>query len=114
LKDSNGDGIEDKEAVVAGLNPTTDYSSAINFFKQKSVSDPTRFSMYSASSIADLNLGGVVLEKTGNTVNLRLQLQSTTDLATVPFTNLGTPVEVPLDMPVGNKWFLRVRALGPQ
>jgi hypothetical protein len=60
----------------------------------------------------DMNLGGVTLRKTGSTVNLRLQIQSKTNLSDPNWRDEGTETFI-LDMP-GNKAFMRIRALGPQ
>ena len=68
--------------------------------------------LYTAASIQDLNLGGLVLDGTGGNATLRLQLQTTSDLSQA-FQNTGAPVEIPVSLG-GNKGFLRVRALGPQ
>jgi hypothetical protein len=62
----------------------------------------------------DMNLGGLVIQSTGGgNATLRLQLQSTPNLATQPFQNDGAPIQIPIQMN-GSKGFLRVRALGPQ
>lgn len=62
--------------------------------------------------ITDLNLGGVMLQKTGNNAVVNLQLQTTPDLSS-SFINTGQPVEIEVTLP-GDKHFLRIRALGPQ
>jgi hypothetical protein len=67
--------------------------------------------LYSASSIQDMNLGGVVLQGTGGNATLQLRLQTTSDLSQ-PFQDSDL-VEIPVQLQ-GNKGFLRVRALGPQ
>ena len=72
-----------------------------------------RFDLYTTDAMLDLNLGALTIQKNGQMVTLELQLQSTTDLATQPFTNLGSPVEFQMEMP-SNKGFLRVHALGSQ
>ena len=135
--DTNGDGFKDGEAVSKGLNPLTDYSSAIQLVQQISDSEPSRFLLYSQmqydinriagrsdvtsnpaaynlwtpASIMDLNLGGVMIQKSGATVTVSVQMQTSTNLVTQPFTNSGTPVQLPpVSMP-SDKGFLRVRAL---
>ena len=62
--------------------------------------------------IADMNLGSVVLRKNGSNALVNLQLQTTTTLSN-SFTNYGSPIDIPVDLP-GDKHFLRIRALGPQ
>jgi hypothetical protein len=70
--------------------------------------------LYSTDAIMDMNLGGLVIQSTGGgNATLRLQLQSTPNLATQPFQNDGAPIQIPIQMN-GSKGFLRVRALGPQ
>lgn len=77
------------------------------------VSAPEAYGLYTTNSIMDLNLGGVMLQKNGQSVAIKVQMQTTTDIATQAFTNHGPPVDLPLlDMP-GGKGFLRIRALGP-
>jgi hypothetical protein len=111
--DTNGDGFSDGEALGGGLNPLTDYSGAIALVKQLSVATPGRFDLYSRSAMMDLNLGGLTIEKQGSVGILRLQIQASSDLNTQPFTNLGAPEEMHIQMP-GNKSFFRVHALGTQ
>ncbi len=74
--------------------------------------NPGSYNLYTASSIMDLNLGGVMLDKNGTNAMVDLQIQSTTNLAG-GFTNHPTNVSFPIDLP-GDKYFLRIRALGPQ
>ncbi|MBU3665344.1 MAG: hypothetical protein FGM15_05635 [Chthoniobacterales bacterium] len=74
--------------------------------------DPVVYGLYTSSSITDLNLGGVMLQKSGNNATISLQIQTTTNLS-MPFTNSGAPVSLPVDLS-GDKHFLRVRALSPQ
>lgn len=76
------------------------------------VNNPVSYGLYTSSSLADLNLGGVVIQKTGTQASVQLQLQSTVNLST-PFTNHGAAVSFPVELP-GDKHFLRIRALGPQ
>jgi hypothetical protein len=113
VADTNSDGLRDGEAVGAGLNPLTNYAGAISLVKQLSAVTPRRFDLYTTDAMLDLNLGALTIQKNGQTVMVELQLQSTTDLATQPFTNLGAPVEFQMEMP-SNKGFLRVHALGSQ
>jgi hypothetical protein len=111
--DTSDDGILDGEAVVAGINPNIDHSSVINLMKQLIASTAGRFDLYTSDAIMDLNLGTLTIQKSGITAEIGLQLQSTTNLSTQPFTNLGEPVSLQVEMP-GDKGFIRVHALGPQ
>jgi formylglycine-generating enzyme required for sulfatase activity len=110
--DSSDDGLLDGEVVVAGFNPNTNYTPLFNLVKAKSTGDQARIGLFTENAMMDLNLGGVVLRKSGNTVNLRLQIQSKTDLRAPSWTDEGTETFI-LDMP-GSKAFMRIRALGPQ
>ena len=110
--DSSDDGLLDGEVVTAGFNPNTSYTPLFNLVKSKSTGDQARIGLFTENAMMDLNLGGVVLRKSGNTVNLRLQIQSKTDLRAPSWTDEGTETFI-LDMP-GSKAFMRIRALGPQ
>ncbi len=74
--------------------------------------NPANYGLFTLQTITDLNLGGMMIQKTGNKAMVNLQLQTTADLS-ASFTNHGTPVEIEVDLP-GNKHFLRIRALGPR
>jgi hypothetical protein len=77
--------------------------------RQDVISDPATYGLFTASSIMDLNLGGLMLQKQGDSVTLNLEIQKTDDLVTTPFApfeNISLPVTMP-----GNKGFLRVRAI---
>jgi len=110
--DSSNDGLLDGEVVTAGFNPNTNYTPLFNLVKSKSAGDQARIGLFTENAMMDLNLGGIVLRKLGSTVNLRLQIQSKTDLKVPHWTDEGTETFI-LDMP-GNKAFMRIRALGPQ
>lgn len=75
-------------------------------------SNPTSYGLFTPQMIADMNLGSIVLRKNGNNALVSLQLQTTTILSN-SFTNYGSPIDIPVDLP-GDKHFLRVRALGPK
>ncbi len=78
------------------------------------VSNPGAYGLYSSDAIMDLNLGGIMVQKTGSNIVISVQIQTTPDISNQAFTNHGAPVELPpVEMPA-DKVFLRVRALGPQ
>lgn len=111
------DGLTDGEKYAIGLSPGTDHALAINVLRQQGedsvVHNPVDFGLYSAANIADLNLGGLMLEVNGGRMaTLHLQLQATADLSE-GFSDLGEAIEVPVELP-SDKYFLRVRALGQQ
>ena len=76
------------------------------------LADPGSYGLFTEDSITDLNLGGVMIQKSGDNAVVNLQLQTTPDLST-SFTNHGDPVPIEVNLP-GSKNFLRIRALGPQ
>jgi formylglycine-generating enzyme required for sulfatase activity len=71
---------------------------------------PESYGLYDSTSIMDLRMGGLMIQKQGTAATIVFQPQTTTDLAAQPFTNNGTPVTNTIPMP-GNKGFLRVQAL---
>ena len=110
--DTSGDGLLDGDVVSAGYNPNTSYTALFNLIKTKGTATQETIGLFSEDAMMDLNLGGVTLRKSGGTVNLRLQIQSKTDLKAPHWTDEGTETFI-LDMP-GNKAIMRIRALGPQ
>ena len=77
--------------------------------RQDVLSDPASHNLYTSDSILDLRMGGLMLQKQGSNAIVTFQPQTTTDLATQPFTNNGTPVTNTIPMP-GNKGFIRINA----
>ena len=74
--------------------------------------NPSNYGFYTPQMINELNLGGVMIQKSGDNAVVNLQLQTAPDLSAA-FTNYGEPVPIEVNLP-GNKHFLRIRALGPQ
>ena len=72
-------------------------------------SNPSAFNLYTSNSIVDLRMDGVMVQKEGDAATVVFQPQVTTDLATEPFTNSGTPITNTVSMP-GDKGFLRIQA----
>lgn len=111
-EDTSNDGISDGEAVLWKFNPHIDCTPMMNFLRYASETGTSgRFGLFTSNSITDLNLGGLVLQKSGTGVFLRLQLQ--TKAAMSQSWSNHSIVPMFLDMP-GNKTFMRVRALGQQ
>lgn len=71
-------------------------------------SNPGAYSLYTTSSIQELNLGGLVLQDNGTNVVLRIQPQTAESLEQ-PFVDLGAPIDLPVTLENG-KSFLRVNA----
>lgn len=101
-KDSNSDGIEDGDAVLAGLDPSTDYSAVINYVK----SVPSDFDLYDSTSIQDLRLGGLMLEKNGDDFSFTYTIQESVDLSSGWSTH-SSPI-VTIDPASESKYFLRI------
>jgi hypothetical protein len=78
--------------------------------QQDVVASPMAYGLYDSTSIMDLRMGGLMIQKQGTDATIVFQPQTTTDLATLPFTNNGTPITNAVPMP-GNKGFLRVGAI---
>jgi hypothetical protein len=111
--DTNGDGIQDGEAVAGGFGPVVDLAPSIAWFHGLVDAQPGRFGLMTTEAVMDLNVGQMMIQKTGNNVSLQMQLQTSVDLSTQPFTNHGDPITTSISMP-GNKGFLRVRVSGQQ
>jgi hypothetical protein len=77
--------------------------------QQDVISNPMSYGLYTTDSIMDLRMGGLMIQKQGADAMVVFQPQTTTDLATQPFTNNGTPITNTIPMP-GDKGFLRIQA----
>jgi len=73
------------------------------------ITSPMTFDLYDGNSIMDLRMGGLMIQKQGSSAVVSFQPQTTTDLATQPFTNNGTAITNEIPMP-GNKGFIRIQA----
>ena len=71
---------------------------------------PESYGLYDSTSIMDLRMGGLMIQKRGTDATIVFQPQTTTDLVTLPFTNNGPPITNAIPMP-GDKGFLRVGAI---
>lgn len=110
--DTSGDGILDGEAVLWNFNPLTDHTQVLAFLRHATGVQSGRFGLYTESSVMDLNLGGVMLQKTGTQASVRFKVLSKMDLRDPAWTDRGTYLLPPIDMP-GSKGFLRIRAEQP-
>lgn len=106
LADTDGDSLNDGDEVSAGSRPTVSDATLLSWLQ----SNPGKISLYNATSIQDLNLGGIMIQGSGGQVDIRLQLQDSLDLSTW---NAGEIITFPRSLTPG-KSFFRVRALGPQ
>ena len=103
-----------------GQTDVTTSPSAFNLFTRQQfdsnrtagqsdvISNPMSYGLYDNNSIMDLHMGGLMIQKNGNSAVVSFQPQTTTDL-TQPFTNNGAPITHEVPMP-GNKGFLRINA----
>ena len=96
-------------ANVAQLFTQSQFNGNRTAGQQDVIANPMAFGLYDSNSIMDLRMGGLMLEKQGTDGIVVFQTQTTTDLATQPFTNNGTPITNTIPMP-GNKGFLRIQA----
>jgi len=90
---------------------SANYSNGVSAGMGVVLSNPGSYNLYTSNSIMDLAIGALMIQKQGTNATVVFQPQSTTDLATLPFTNNGTPITNTIPMP-GNKGFLRVRGVG--
>ena len=94
---------------VFGLYSAGDVSTSRAEGRNDVIADPAAFGLYTSNSIMDLRMGGLMMQRQGSNAVVTFQPQSSTDLATQPFTNHGTPITNTIPMP-GNKGFLRIQA----
>jgi hypothetical protein len=106
-EDTSGDGITDGEAVTAQFNPLVDQRPVLNFLTQAVAARPNRFGFYNEANVMHLGMGGLMIRKAGNVVNLDLQWQTKTSL-TNAWTNFGAPQPFFLNLP-GSKAFIRLQ-----
>jgi hypothetical protein len=110
--DTSGDGILDGEAVLWNFNPLTDHTQVLAFLRHATGVQSGRFALYTEGSIMDLNLGGVMIQKSGNQASVRFKVESKMDLRDPAWADRGTFLLPPVEMP-GSKGFLRIRAEQP-
>jgi dipeptidyl aminopeptidase/acylaminoacyl peptidase len=96
-------------ANVAQLFTQSQFNGNRTAGQQDVIASPMAFGLYDSNSIMDLRMGGLMIQKQGTDGTVVFQTQTTTDLATQPFTNNGTPITNTVPMP-GDKGFLRIQA----
>jgi len=98
---------------LAGLYTQTEFEG--NFGagrgegREDVISNPGSYGLYTPDSIMELNLGGLMMQKTGNQVSVSFKVQSKMNLEDPTWTDVGTYLLPPVTMPE-NKGFLRIRA----
>jgi hypothetical protein len=102
-KDSNGDGVEDGQAVLLGYSPTLSFSALITHLQSH---PPT--GLYTASQMQAMAFGDLVLTKNpSGSFTLNYDIEQSTDLQTwTPYQALSLPLNgLPTD-----KAFIRIKA----
>lgn len=92
-----------------GLYSQTQYDANRAAGQTDVTGNPSAYNLYTSGSIMDLRMGGVMIQKQGGTATVVFQPQTTTNLATHPFTNNGPAITNAIPMP-GDKGFLRIEA----
>jgi len=92
--DSSGDGLSDGFVVSAGFAPNTDYSALLT-------------GRYTLSQLEDARAGAVIIEATGSTASLQLQIERSEDLTNWT-QHEDDLISVPMQMN-SNKQFFRFK-----
>mgnify|MGYP005641161625 FL=1 len=77
-EDTTGDGFPDGELVGKGMDPTISYAPVMEIIK----ANPAIHDLFNADSIQDTHfrLGGVIIEKVGDSFQLNFTIEKSTDL----------------------------------
>jgi len=97
--DSSGDGLSDGYVVTAGFNPNTDYSALL------SADAMNARGYYTPAQLQDARAGAVIIEATGSTASLQLQIERSEDLTNWT-QHENDLISVPMQMN-GDKHFFR-------
>ena len=113
LDNAEAAGLYTSNTVIAdpsvfGLFSKAQYDSNRIIGRLDVTTNPASYGLYTAESIMDLRMGGLMLKKQGTSVLVNFQPQTTTDL-NLPFTNNGPPITREFTMPE-NKGFIRIEA----
>jgi hypothetical protein len=105
-------GIAQVQATPHDYNlfSSTQYEANRIAGQQDVIASPMSYGLYNSTSIMDLRMGGLMIQKQGTEATIVFQPQTTTDLVTLPFTNNGPPITNTVPM-LGDKGFLRVGAI---
>ncbi len=110
--DTDGDGRTDGDEVAMGFSPTYDEAPAIAQGEDNVTGDPATHGLYTADSIQDLNMGQLMVQTSGNQLQLNLQMKQTDNLASNVWSDAGEPVEWQMFVS-NNAAFFRVMATPP-
>lgn len=91
------------------LYSSTQYEANRAAGQSEVINSPMSYGLYTPDSIMDLRMKGAMVQKQGDDAKVIFQPQITSDLATEPFTDHGTPITNTIPMP-GDKGFLRIQA----
>ena len=104
LPDSNADGVNDGDAVNAGLSPQTDYTDIITYVKSNSHDFDLYTSATAQAELIDLRTGSTMLNINGSNAEMQLQIQRSDDLSTWT-SSAGDIITVVLPMQVGKGFY---------
>ena len=104
LPDSNADGVNDGDAVNAGLSPQTDYTDIITYVKSNSHDFDLYTSATAQAELIDLRTGSTMLNINGSNAVMQLQIQRSDDLSTWT-SSAGDIITVELPMQVGKGFY---------
>lgn len=102
--DSDGDGIPDAIEKQIGTRPGVNDRKTADAI----LGNAGLFGFYNQSQLVDTNLGQFLISPENGQFKLKLQLETTPELGTVPFAPSGTAVEWTVPA-AGDKAFMRVR-----
>jgi formylglycine-generating enzyme required for sulfatase activity len=102
VSDSSGDGLSDGAIVEAGFDPLVDHTNLINALSSDSLN---ALGYYSMSQLEDARTGAVMIEATGSTATLQLQIERSEDLTNWT-QHEDDLISVPMQMD-GDKQFFR-------
>jgi formylglycine-generating enzyme len=107
---TNGQTDVTTDPAAFNLFTQSQYNDNRTAGQQDVIASPMAYGLYDGNSIMDLRMGGLMIQKQGTSATVFFQPQSTTEIASVPFTDNGPPIMKTFEMP-GDKGFLRVQAL---
>jgi len=109
LRFSNGISSVTTNPAVFNLFTQEQFNSNRTAGQSDVISNPAGYNLYTSESIMDLRMEGLMIPKTGGVASVTFQPQTTTNLATKPFTNNGAPITFDIPMSA-NHSFMRVEA----
>lgn len=109
LQFSNGESSVINNRSAFNLFTQQEFDSNRTLGQSDVISNPMSYGLYTKDSIMDFRMGGLMIQKQGAGATIVFQSQTTTDLATEPFTNNGTPITNNILMPE-DKAFIRINA----